>query len=306
MSSGISAVFQAIQHRSASHIARGELIVDREFARKYLIWRGQSTRNQSDCQLLRSVCQALHLDLVCVQEEGPGRLASVLPVTTEEIRQLVDCGLFVFWLVGGPFQTLMSCRGMKTVLKNVARAPETIGEAIRQYGDSLTAEIRRGLAAGAHGIILADDIAYANSTYIPPAFVAQYLVPEWQKQVAVARELGAPIFFHSDGNLTGVLDLIVTTGFDGLQCIEPASGMDIHIVRRQYGQQLCLMGNIDPRLLVEQDEAAGQASGQKQLHRAVHELVAAMGPSGFIFGTCSGLHERMSPRLVHEMYMQLP
>ncbi|MCP3951809.1 MAG: hypothetical protein GY697_06255, partial [Desulfobacterales bacterium] len=172
-----------------------------------------------------------------------------------------------------------------------------------KLSSEVIAAMEQGVTAGAHGIIIADDIAYHRSTYMSPDFVKQHLLPIWQTQVTVAGDLGVPVFFHSDGNLNAVLPTIVAAGFDGLQCIEPAAGMDMPAVKAEYGNTLCLMGNVDPALLSDQSIQGDVETRCAHLRRAVLDLMAsAGGDGGFIFGTCSGLHAGMSPELVQYMY----
>jgi hypothetical protein len=44
-----------------------------------------------------------------------------------------------------------------------------------------------------------------------------------------------PVFKHTDGNITKILDLIVDTGIDGLRPIDPMAGMDLGDVKQRYG-----------------------------------------------------------------------
>lgn len=307
---GISAVRDTLHRRPIARIPRGELVVDRRFARDFLTSYGDrdDLDRLSDSRLLLHFSQAARLDLVCIQSEMTKPDDPMLAVRPEELRLFRDSGLFIFWIVNGPFQTLTTKVGMMRVLRDIAAAPAGVGEKLHLQAGAVTALIEQGVASGAHGILLADDIAYRRSTLMSPAFVEKYLLPEWRIQVSAARELGVPIFFHSDGNLTKVLPHIAAAGFDGLQCIEPASGMDIGQIRKQYGKELCLMGNIDPALLVEHDPALidDQGSRLDELQQAVSGLLTSMEPDGFIFGTCSGLHVGMSPQLVGTMYRMLP
>ena len=92
-------------------------------------------------------------------------------------------------------------------------------------------------------------------------------------------------------------------GFDGLHCIEPSAGMDIKEIKQEYGERLCLMGNIDPALLVDHNRVGAPDKDNHNLTLAVESLMASAAPGGgFIFGSCSGLHRGMSPRKVHFMF----
>jgi uroporphyrinogen decarboxylase len=129
------------------------------------------------------------------------------------------------------------------------------------------------------------------------------MLPAWKAQVTSAHDLGVPVFFHSDGNLNAVLPLIVEAGFDGLQCLEPGAGMDIRAIKAQYGEALCLMGNVDPASLNPSFDETGSTDTTDVLERAVgHIMASADGRGGLIFGTCSGLHSGMQPDRVSRMY----
>lgn len=80
---------------------------------------------------------------------------------------------------------------------------------------------------------------------------------------------GVPILFHPDGNLNKVLPHIIAAGFKGLQCMEPAAGMDIIEINAKYGQALCLMGGIDPALLVHNDNLYDMETAVEKLCQTI-------------------------------------
>lgn len=301
----ISRVINTIRHLPGAPLARGELTLDVKFARAFLQWQAPDTMADlsSSTDLLIACCRALKLDLVCLQSEGPADNEAGLSANLDDISRISDQGLFVFWVVNGPFQEAMRRRGMMAFLTEIAQSPDAAGAELWQASESVAEIMAQVVAAGAHGIILADDIAYQQGTFTSPDFIEQRLLPIWQVQTATAGKLGVPIFFHSDGNLNAVLPAIAAAGFDGLQCVEPAAGMNIREIKQTYGHKLCLMGNLDPALLCEDEPGRGGEDPYDRLHRAVSSLLAAAGDQGgLIFGTCSGLHAGMSPELVHYMY----
>ncbi len=301
----ISRVMNTIRQLPGTPLARGELTLDVKFARAFLQWQAPDTLADlsSPAELLMACCRALKLDLVCLQSEGPADNEAGLSVNLNDIRRISDQGLFVFWVVNGPFQEAMRRREMMAFMTEIARSPDAVASELWQVADSVTEIMEMGVAAGAHGIILADDIAYQQSTYTSPGFIEQRLLPVWKVLTATAGKLDVPVFLHSDGNLNAVLPAIAAAGFDGLQCIEPAAGMNIREVKQTYGYKLCLMGNLDPALLCVDEPGRGGDDPYDRLRRAVASLLAAAGDQGgLIFGTCSGLHAGMSPDLVHYMY----
>jgi len=305
MMTGIERVVKVIKREPGAPVARGELTVDRGFAMDLLNWRfnGAVSDGVSDTDLIIACCRTLRLDLVCIQSGEMAGNEERLSIKPTDVGSLVDEGLFVFWVVDGAFQRAMTKQGMMALLMDIARSPGDVGKDIREIADQVMTTMAQGVSAGAHGIILADDIAYHQGTYMAPGFVEQFLLPIWQMYVKTAKGLGVPVFFHSDGNLNTVLPNIVSAGFDGLQCIEPAAGMSMSKIRQQYGKDLCLMGNVDPALLSDQGGHGNAELGYDELRRAVTDLMApTVGSGGFIFGSCSGLHTGMWPERVNYMY----
>lgn len=271
---------------------KGELVVDPAFVAAYygLSQAEDTSRRWAEYWLEQEIklYHTLGLDVVCLQEEKLQQ--------PQIARRLAAEGFFVFQILEGSFQTALYRGGFTEFVLQVTREPQKAGAALQDLSNTLINRIKNGLNQWVHGIIIADDIAYQRQTYVRPSFIENYLGPCWHRQVEAARAVQRPVFFHSDGDINAVLPTIVQTGFDGLQGIEPAAGMEIAVVKQKYGRQLCLMGNLDPDLLTP----AGHAD---QLNRAVKELIAVAAPGGgFIFGTCSGLYAGLAPEKVRHMY----
>ena len=311
---GIERVKAAISREAVDRVPRGELVVETEFIQNYMAWQTDPEAFAAGgAGAAKAVCpdtelafyRAAGLDLVCVQDgKGPETGAGG---TAERFRRYADSGLFVFSLIDGAFQTVMCSREFMSFMGEVVRTPAALAEEMGAVTEKMILRMAEEVESGAHGIIIADDIAYNQGPFVSPKFVTDHLLPCWEAQVSAARKMGVPVFFHSDGNLTALLPAIVQAGFDGLQCIEPAAGMDIGAVKRESGERLCLMGNMDPGLLAalpEMPEAIDPGlGGLGEVSRAATDLVATAAPGGgFIFGTCSGLHGGMCPERVHRMY----
>lgn len=301
---GIKRVQNVIHHTPGASVARGELVLEPQFARNFIAWQtGGDAPAKRDAIDLQLACgRALGLDLICLPSmafEGEG---TRLLESAEAAQRFTDEGLFVFWLVNGVFQRVAQHRGLMALLTRIAQSPDAVQADFQRFAGHVTASMTLGANAGAHGIIIADDIAYHQNTFISPAFVENNLLPLWQTQVAQATALNLPVFFHSDGNLNGVLALIKAAGFAGLQGIESAAGMDIGTLKRQCGSELCLMGGLSPSLL-SPPETDLRKDEDPSLSREVSDLIASTaGKGGFIFGSSSGLHAGMSPERVQRAY----
>ena len=112
----------------------------------------------------------------------------------------------------------------------------------------------------------------------------------------IHRRTSLPVFLHCDGNINAILDDIVNCGFDGLQAIQPSAGMDIRQLKKKYGKQLCLMGNIDL------DELLPFGSPE-QVTSHVQALASDLNPGrGWILSTCNTLSRAVPLENARAMY----
>jgi uroporphyrinogen decarboxylase len=106
--------------------------------------------------------------------------------------------------------------------------------------------------------------------------------------------LGVKAILHSDGDLRLILDQLVSTGLDGYQSIDPQGSMDIAEVKRQYGRQLILMGNVQTSLLQEVDEL--------RIRHSVRYAMTHGKPGGrYIFSTSNCIFKGMPLESYHIM-----
>ncbi len=88
---------------------------------------------------------------------------------------------------------------------------------------------------------------YASPPYLPPRLFEQYVVRYVGPMVRMIQAHGGFARIHSHGRLKDMLDKIVAMGADALDPIEPPPQGDVELayVRRRYGKQLVLFGNLE-------------------------------------------------------------
>lgn len=244
------------------------------------------------------------LDLVClsalVSSDGGGnRLPSAHQVTWPDLDRWVrQTDRFVFVILDGLMGWGFRLLGWEKFLLAATKKTNQFQELALAVEALNLALIERAAEGGAMGVVIADDIAYQRGLMMSPTVLRECLFPSLARQVNGARRAKLPTFFHSDGDLREVVDDVVEAGFDGLQGIESAAGMDLVELRRQYGHRLCFWGNLCPSVLLSPPSIAG-------LEQAVAGIVGSTGgEGGLIFGTSSGLIKGMdleSLRLVYEL-----
>jgi len=120
-----------------------------------------------------------------------------------------------------------------------------VSDIICRLGEETMRLMDRVLSYDSVGIMcFADDVAYKSGPMISPQFLRRLFFPWLRRAASICHEAGRPILYHSDGDLDEILPDIVASGVDGIMGIEPKC-MDIAIVKRKYGDNLALMGNVD-------------------------------------------------------------
>ena len=89
------------------------------------------------------------------------------------------------------------------------------------------------------------DIAYKDALLFSPNFLRETFIPTLRNVCEPLNNVGIKPIFHSDGDVSENLDDMIDAGIGGLNPIEPMAGMDIGAVKKRYGDELILVGNVD-------------------------------------------------------------
>jgi uroporphyrinogen-III decarboxylase len=119
-----------------------------------------------------------------------------------------------------------------------------------------------------------EDMCYKSGPLLSPAMFRKFMLPNYQKVTGFLADHGIELsWVDCDGNIEALLPLWIEGGVRGFYPLEVASNMDAAQLRRQYGQQIVMWGNVDKRAL-----ASGKDAIDSELARLAP--VAALG--GFI------------------------
>lgn len=92
---------------------------------------------------------------------------------------------------------------------------------------------------------LCDDTALKNTTMINPNYHKELIIPAYKKILNPIIKAGKYAIFHSDGYTEPYFDGLIEAGFSGIESLEPMAGMDLKYLKENYGDKICLIGNID-------------------------------------------------------------
>jgi len=176
--------------------------------------------------------------------------------------------------------------GMNYFARALKNDPKLIEERFRFTTDFVLTVFKAYSDCGAKIFLEGGDIAHSGGPMINPRDFNKYLLPRYQEVAEAIHEWGGKYILHTDGDITSLLDFIVESGFDGLQCLEPPL-VDPYLVKKKVGDKLCLSGNIDTRhILVD--------GTKKEVEQAVKYAISAMGHGGGFMLSPANFHPKIS------------
>lgn len=198
--------------------------------------------------------------------------------------------LFLIPCCGSIFEVAIEAVGFVDFFKALYSNPSFIRRVIKDHAD-YTIQLGNFLIdAGAEALLVADDFAYKTGPFISPRHWNEFVYPELRRVCDIFHKRGIPVLIHSDGNLSSLLNGIVNAGIDAIQPLEPTAGMRLRDVKSEYGDRLCLIGNIDVAYTL--------ASGTTE--QVVEDVKAAIRDaaygSGYILGSGHTIHDSVSPQ----------
>jgi uroporphyrinogen decarboxylase len=116
--------------------------------------------------------------------------------------------------------------------------------------------------------VTTDDMAFKTGPLFSPQVFREIAVPYYQE---LAKKITIPWFMHSDGNILPLLDDWVTFGIAGIHPLENGT-MDIEMLKREYGDKLCLLGNVDLNYL--------GSGAPERVDAEVKRLISILAPGG--------------------------
>lgn len=262
----------AISHQETDRLPRGELLVEEAFLDRLYPERADASFTEK----MRHLAEKAGLDLVTVRiidgEEGD-----------EGLQQLgkwaIETPYFVMALVDGLFWKPEDPLSFQEFILGICQGKARFRELIQIKKKRALRLIQRCLDEGAHGIIIGDDLAYNRGSFVSPEDLRKWVFPGLQEMVEAIKTGNGVAFLHSCGNLTGIVDLILSSGFDGLHGLAPSAGNDPLAIRQRLKKRLTLMGIFEvDRLQPRQIEAMKE--------KIIHTLTDG---GGYILGSAEGL-----------------
>ena len=101
-----------------------------------------------------------------------------------------------------------------------------------------------------------EDMAYRSGSLISPAMFKKFMVPRYKQITDFLHSNGIDIIHvDSDGNINELIPLWMECGINFHWPLEVAAGMDAVSLRKKYGKDIILGGNIDKKVFAKGKDA---------------------------------------------------
>jgi len=101
-----------------------------------------------------------------------------------------------------------------------------------------------------------DGLAYSHGPWISPQIFRKFMLSHYQRLMVFLRARGVDLILgYFGGNFTDLMPLFLEMGLDGFTHLSAENGMDAPTLRREYGQNLRIIDNINYRVLTRDKKA---------------------------------------------------
>lgn len=170
--------------------------------------------------------------------------------------------------------------------------PKLIRALCEQAHERVMHVLRGALEAGCGPLFRICGPEYCTPPYLPPSAFREFVLPYVSEMVALIHQYGGYARLHCHGRIAQVLDMILATGADAIDPVEPPPDGDITLseVKSRYGEQLILFGNMELKYL--------EAETPPEIDARVRDMMdAAKAGGGFVLmPTAAPINIPLSPR----------
>jgi uroporphyrinogen decarboxylase len=202
-----------------------------------------------------------------------GEIVSLLPDGMKVIVTPVD------W---GPFEAAIFLMGYAhfsyALYDDIGLVREIFERVAQMTLDVVTRCMTSPWAEKIGAVSLGDDMGFVGGTLVSPDLLREHIFPLHKQIVESVHSYDLPFILHSCGNLTAVMDdLISDVGIDAKHSYEDKI-LPIAEAKRRYGDRIAVVGGVDMDVLCRATEA--------DLRRYVRSVIRGCAPGGgFALGT---------------------
>lgn len=215
---------------------------------------------------------------------APGRYTAV-----EKAMELYGDRYAVIVHLNDVFSLPRYLMGMENLLMAIVADPELVQALVDMSVRINLAMARELVARGIKIVYTGDDYCSSRGPFMSPRHFRELFYGGLCRVMGGFKELGLLVIKHTDGNLWPILDMIVDSGIDCLDPIDPKGGMSIAEVKAKYGHRIAVKGNVDCADLLT------FGSVEETIEATRQALREGMPGGGFILSSSNSIHSGVKP-----------
>jgi uroporphyrinogen decarboxylase len=198
--------------------------------------------------------------------------------------------------VRGPYSGSWMIFGMENFSYLLYDEPETVDAVLGAMTDFAIDASRCLAKEGVDGILFSDDYGSSTQPLFSKEMFRRFIKPQVTRLGNEIKKLGLPFIMHSDGAINMLVEDCMETGIEGMHPIERDAGMDLAHIKKTYGRQVCLFGNVNnKRTLVN--------GSPEDVEAEVKECISIAAPGGgFCLSSDHSVHDDIPNKNVFALY----
>lgn len=212
-----------------------------------------------------------------------------------EAERLLPPGMKIIAQMGKVFNSVWWLMGFEGFSVALAEQPELVARVFERVRGIQQRVVERVLEYSSVGAFWhADDLAHATGLLVSPAIYRRHVFPFYSRMNRECHRRAVLSVFHSDGDVSPVMEDVIAAGFDGFNPIEPKA-MDIVALKQQVGSRIALLGNIDLGYTLTLGTPA-------EVEAEVKERIRVLAPGG---GYCLGSSNSIPDYVPFDNYLAM-
>ena len=207
----------------------------------------------------------------------------------KKIEEYLPEGMRVISGTSGIYEQIWMLMGFQTFCEKLYQDPELVAKIFNKIGDIVFRVFEKLSNYDSVGAMwVGDDVGCSQGLTIQPEILRTHTFPWFRRMKQVCRKRNLPFIYHSDGDISEILDDLLDIGVNALHPIEPKA-MDILDLKKKFGKRLCLIGNVDLDLLTR--------GTPKEVEAAVKQKIQTLAQDGgYVLGSSNSIAQFVDPK----------
>ena len=209
--------------------------------------------------------------------------------TLDLVRRKAGPGISLHGEVFSPFTHFLELFGYENALSHMLEDPGKTHALLDRLTESCIAWAAGQAAHGVDAVLISS--AFAGGPFLSRRMYQAFVLPYERRLTDAVKAAGTPVYTHTCGRIGDRLDLMVETGTQGIDTMDPPplGNTELADAKAQVGEQVFLKGNMDSVVLLwaqTPDEVIAHAAGR---------IRAGMPGGGYILSTACSVAPRVEP-----------